>query len=965
MLSRFSISSLGPKQTFTLLLGILLLAAGLSLGSYRLPEKALTARRGPLALIPRSTRQTFVLYRGPIGAGSAGLFILIAAGWMGTEGLARAWQKRRNEELAANAVLLRLAPRVDDKSQWAAAADLWAALHSTLARPGWQSWLGAGLHVSFEIVQQAGERLTFYLWAPRPVAETLVRQFRAVYAGLEIETLIKSGPEGGPSDEMNDYLLPAGEALSWQWADLGLARESWRPLRANFSGDPLPSLLSSLEGLAPGSQLAALHFVLRPAADGWQRGGQAFAARLRGDTRGPGQPRPRLGSQERELLKQIEAKGQARGYDLCLRALVAGVGDVSSNPSSELRINLDRLIRVFDQFGADNRLAVRQNGDEKELYRLRGRYFPAGWGPSVVSEAELAALAHLPNADISGVSIARARARIEKPSPVSFIQPGEKRVALGRFVDVPSFGGGLAERLYPLQSLRRLLKLSGGEISPTPGPLAEAERAVGIKLIDARRHFHVVGPTGVGKSTMLLRMIWQYLADFPEAAVWLQEPHQDLTHKVVKRVPLWREKDVIWLDVMDPLRVLGINPLELPAGAEMGAVVANVMGIMRKAMGANWDSAVQMQEILENALLAVLAGQPRPTMVHLLKLLTNTDYRYDLTVNLNDPIAAPYWQSLEQKKEKELDAIFSVPRRRINAFVRNAVVRRIVAQPDSTVNFRQAIDSGKIILVQLDERMGGSNRAFIGAMMMYKLFGAIMSRMDIEEGERRQVAICVDEFQTFVGQSGPEFANILEQARKMGASLTLAHQHLGQLAEGDLVRSVANNTGTKIVFRAEASDAPQFLKWLPELKAIEDLTTLANYRCYVRPMVNGSPQPVCTLYTYADPPIPDPEAELRSSRRGEPEPLPPHPGNTALAELKRVQGLASDEERRAALRALPERDWPAYMAARRYDDAVRRNELIEHPEKLPDKLARVRELVRLGYGTPHYETEALVDAILR
>ncbi|NJN99836.1 MAG: hypothetical protein HC875_39890 [Anaerolineales bacterium] len=62
-------------------------------------------------------------------------------------------------------------------------------------------------------------------------------------------------------------------------------------------------------------------------------------------------------------------KGQTRGYDLCLRVLVAGNGNVSSN--------LDRLIRVFDQFAADNRLAVRQSGDEKELYRVRGRYFPA------------------------------------------------------------------------------------------------------------------------------------------------------------------------------------------------------------------------------------------------------------------------------------------------------------------------------------------------------------------------------------------------------------------------------------------------------------------------------------------------------------------------------------------------------------------------------------------------------------
>ena len=38
--------------------------------------------------------------------------------------------------------------------------------------------------------------------------------------------------------------------------------------------------------------------------------------------------------------------------------------------------------------------------------------------------------------------------------------------------------------------------------------------------------------------------------------------------------------------------------------------------------------------------------------------------------------------------------------------------------------------------------------------------------------------------------------------------------------------------------------------------------------------------------------------------------------------------------------------------------------LIERPELVPDKLERVRTLVRLGYGTPHHETEAVVEKIL-
>jgi hypothetical protein len=975
--TRSTASPLKPKTVLVIGLGVLMLVAGVCFASHKVPDKELTARRGTFSFIPRDIREAFVEYRDLAGPAAAGTFVLITVGWAAAEALARAWQKRRNEELAANAVLLRVAPRVDEGGKWQAAADLWRAIHSTLARPDWQTWLGAGTHLSLEMVQIAGERVAFYLWAPHPVTETIVRQLRATYAGLEVETLVKSGADGAPTGEIDDYLDKAGgENAQWLWADLGLTGEPWRSLRSDFAADPLPSLLSTLEGLSPGNELAAIHFILRPAADGWQGEGEAFVRKMRGDDLKPGQPRPKLGTAEREMLRRIERKAQTRGYDLCLRVTVTGQGGVGSNPSAELRANLDRLVRVFDQFAEDNALGVRKSGDGNDpsagsgqaLYRVKGRYFPAGWGRSVVSVEELAAMAHLPNRDVTGVSILRARARTEKPSPVSFLGPGEKRIVLGRFADVPSFGNGWNSVPYPLPGLRGLLNLptDGAGANGAGAGTSETERPVGIPLIDARRHFHVIGPTGVGKSTLLLNMIYQYLANFPEAAVWLQEPHQDLTHKLVMRVPLWREKDVVWLDVMDPERVIGINPLDAPEGVDLDALAADVMGVIKKVMGASWDTAVQMQEILDNALQAVLAGQPEPTMLHVYRLLTDADYRYDLTARLSDAVAAPYWQSLELKKERELDAMLSVPRRRVNAFLRNRIVRRIIAQPRSTVDFRAAIDGGKVILVQLDSRMGGSNRTFVGAMMMYKLFGAVMSRMDIPEEQRRQVAICVDEFQTFVAQSGDEFADILEQARKMGASLTLSHQHLGQLTKGggDLINSVANNTGTKVVFRAEAADAPTFLRWLPELDTIQDLTTLGNYRCYVRPLVGGSPQPVCTLYTYADPPIPDPEGELHDSPRGEPDPLPPHPGGEALEDLKRVRAMPSGEARKNHLVTLPEHGWASYLAARRYHDALRRNQLIERPELIPDKLARIRALVRLGYGTPHYETEALTEKVI-
>lgn len=965
MITKLS-STLNTRLILIILLAVTAVIAGVCLGSLAVPVEYLTARRGNLAFIPRDYRLIFAEGRLLWGAGSAGVCVLLTAGWAGAEALARSWQRGRNLELAANAVLLRLAPRVDETAGWETAVDLWRALHSTLARPATQVWCGNGLHLSFEIAQLAGERLAFYLWAPRPLAETLVRQFKATYAGLEVEPAVK-GNENGPADEMDDYLSRPGPNARWVWADLGLGGDPWLPLRSDFAVDPLVSLLSALEGLGTGDALAAMHIILRPATFSWQKGGREFIRKAQGETGKPGKTRPRMGGAERQQIKEIEAKTQGLGYDLCLRVLAAGTQDPASG--------LARLVRVFDQFAAANRLAVRGQGDGSQLYRLENRFFPAGWSKSVIGEAELAALAHLPNRSVTGVAVSRASARTERPSPVSFAQPGDRRVILGHFTDVPSFGNTLAPyNGYALSGLRRVLvqssrfKVQGsGAVQPETLNLEPfTDHPVGVSLIDARRHFHVIGPTGVGKSTLLLRMVWQYLVNFPEASVWLQEPHQDLTHKIVKRVPLRREQDVIWLDVMDPARAIGVNPLEAPAGADLGALTADVMGVMKKGMGANWDTAVQMQEILENALLAVLSGEPAPMMVHLFKFLADADYRYDLTSRLSDPIAAPYWQSIEQKKERELDQMFSVPRRRINAFLRNPIVRRIVAQPHSTLDFRSAIDGGKVILVQLDGRMGAANREFIGSMMMYRLFGAVMSRMDIPEAERRQVAICVDEFQTFVGQSGAEFADILEQARKMGASLTLAHQHLGQLTQGgaDLINSVANNTGTKVVFRAEAADAPTFLKWLPELKTREDLTTLGNFRCYVRPMVNGSPQPVCTLWTYADPPVPDPAEELRTAPRGTAEPLPAHPGRAALRDYEGYLKLEPGE-RKVYLLKLNDDGWGQHLAARRYDDAVKRNRLIEDPALIPDKLERIRALVRLGYGTPHEEVDARVEQIMR
>jgi Type IV secretion-system coupling protein DNA-binding domain len=87
------------------------------------------------------------------------------------------------------------------------------------------------------------------------------------------------------------------------------------------------------------------------------------------------------------------------------------------------------------------------------------------------------------------------------------------------------------------------------------------ERLVALLPADSLRHLHAVGPTGTGKSTLLLNLITQDMA--AGRAVVVIEPKGDLIAAVLARIPAGRMDDVVLLDPTDTERPVGLNPLAL------------------------------------------------------------------------------------------------------------------------------------------------------------------------------------------------------------------------------------------------------------------------------------------------------------------------------------------------------------------------------------------------------------------
>jgi len=207
---------------------------------------------------------------------------------------------------------------------------------------------------------------------------------------------------------------------------------------------------------------------------------------------------------------------------------------------------------------------------------------------------------------------------------------------------------------------------------------------------------------------------------------------------------------------------------------------------------------------------------------------------------------------------------------KVRPFLTNTNIRAIVSQPGHSLDLRQIMDEGKILIVNLSKgRLGEDNSTLLGAFLVTAIQQAAMTRADIPEPDRRDFFLYVDEFQNFVSGS---FASILSEARKYRLSLVVAHQYLAQLNE-PTADAVFGNVGSLVTFQVGSDDAEvlsqQLSKHADQLTP-ENLTGLPKYTAYTRLLINDLPSNPFSMNT-APPPAPDRAREAivreRSSRQ--------------------------------------------------------------------------------------------------
>jgi energy-coupling factor transporter ATP-binding protein EcfA2 len=689
------------------------------------------------------------------------------------------WSQRAYDEAsAAEAVRLTMSPPPGLAPDAELATELIRAAHPRQRR-GFGLWKVGWPLVELSVTGRDGE-LSWGITANRQVAIQVEHALRALYPGTEVGI---SRPDRRVATATAVGRLAADS--SWPLGEAG-----------PDGGRALNRLAAAIEHVPDGMEVR-LRLSARPlSAEAWRRAvpspagprsmsmGQLIGSALvegvlfqSSSSSQPAQPPP-LSPEEREA--RTRKRRGVVGFDVGMLLEVAGAAP------DEAEALLWRLIDFTHPLA-----------DADQAIRWQIRRGPVTNPPPLrLADWELAQLWYLPDASFDQAGFVRDRPLAAPPPPSS--AHGADDVGL---VIAESRGRPLA---IPVRTLSK--------------------------------HLAVLGATGSGKSTLLLNLALGAI----EAGIGttVVDPHGDLVGDIACRIPRSRMDGVHVLRLADREHPRGFNFLERRQPGQDQLVASEFVYMLEDL----WPRfcGPKMQHYLRNGLLTLLADDRPQTILELVRILTEDDFRQQFVKRLHDPMLRSFWATQwPGGAERDRDASIKAVLNKLGAFVTYDSIRAVIGQGESTIRPRDIMDRGEVLLVDLSG-VGGDNATLFGAMLVSRYYVDAIGRQGMEPQARRQHLLLIDEAQRF-GTRAVENTSV--EGRKFGLALALASQSLGGLGER-LSRTIVTNAATIALLAPGADDVRTLARLFAPITA-EQLLALRAYEAVVRmPGRDGRPTAV-------------------------------------------------------------------------------------------------------------------------
>ena len=373
-----------------------------------------------------------------------------------------------------------------------------------------------------------------------------------------------------------------------------------------------------------------------------------------------------------------------------------------------------------------------------------------------------------------------------------------------------------------------------------------------------RRHHLYVARTRMGKSTLMhhiaVHKMREKAAGRDPDAIVVIDPHADLVAGLLRQVPESLVDRVRLIDLADQQRAPGINLLDTRIFSDRDRTADSVVRVAR-GLWEQWGP--RMQSILEQTVKTLHEANEHPetdqasqhTILDGLKLLTDRKFRDEVLKKVSDSYLLEWWARDfgGWHHQYRADALAPV-QTRLSYYASSKRARAILGQPRSTIDLRETILEGGILLVSTAQgAVGRDVSALVGASLLNLVDSVIREQESLPLAQRRGALVVVDEMQSM---PGVDYESMLSELGKYGASFILATQSLAKLDDlsPTMRDTILANVGCLAVFQVAGSDARQLVWELGKERVSEDdIVSLDVHHCYIRATVGTERMPAFSM----------------------------------------------------------------------------------------------------------------------
>ncbi len=720
---------------------------------------------------------------------------------------------------------------------------MYSIIASTLTK-GFKTKMFGQRHIAFEVVATNG-LIRYYTVVPAVISETVKQAVLSAYPSARLEEIEQ---ESIFTEEVTTDQVVGGEMI--------LKKEFVYPINTyeDTQRDASLAILNAMS-VTKQDEGMALQILFRPTDGAWTKESSEYAKNVKDGKkkhRGSGvsqvfyeivllikdfiqafwhtpdehekseDKNEPLSNLQQEEIAAIENKTKFPGFEVLIRVVASS----ASKERSEAM--LSGLVAAFSQFDSQNYNGFKYNA-AKDVKKLTidyvFRFFSRDERTNILNSVELASIFHLPAQNAIPTSQVERQATKQVDGPAKLVTDG---VLLG----VNEFRG-----------VKKEIRLSEN---------------------DRRRHTYVIGATGMGKSVLLTNIAYQDMVVGRGFA--FIDPHGDAAELLLSKVPQDRIDDVVYFDPSDIEHPIGMNMFEYQTEDQKDFIVQEGISMLQSLFDPSNQGffGPRGQHMFRNAALLLMSDPNGATFIDIPQCFTDPEFVKSKLQYVKDKAVYDYWTKEFPASQKSNDAgeVITWFASKWGPFLSNTTMRNILGQTKSGFNIRQIMDEKKIFLVNLSKgKLGDINSNLLGMILVMKFQQAAMSRADIDEDERKDFCLFVDEFQNFATDS---FESILSEARKYRLNLVLANQFMTQLTD-KIREAILGNCGTIMAGRLGVTDAELMEKAFMPVFNAEDLHKQGNYRAIATVMMFNLPSSPFTMSLL--PPMGEPSAELMESMK--------------------------------------------------------------------------------------------------